>query len=134
MIRRPPRSTLFPYTTLFRSPAVAELARAVLLCAVELLLERDPVEVLPLLAVEERRQLLPLLPGVGAARLPAELGLEGRPGLGQLDEVLPEGENRLVAVREKCVELPLVVHLAPKRLGDVVEVRLAAGGVVGEGE
>src|SRR5256885_16247888 len=27
MIRRPPRSTLFPYTTLFRSPAVA-LAQA----------------------------------------------------------------------------------------------------------
>src|SRR2546428_7416135 len=24
MIRRPPRSTLFPYTTLFRSPGVAE--------------------------------------------------------------------------------------------------------------
>src|SRR5258707_15552232 len=27
MIRRPPRSTLFPYTTLFRSQHVAELAR-----------------------------------------------------------------------------------------------------------
>src|SRR6202047_5564350 len=27
MIRRPPRSTLFPYTTLFRSNAVASLAR-----------------------------------------------------------------------------------------------------------
>src|SRR2546426_9986366 len=26
MIRRPPRSTLFPYTTLFRSPALIELA------------------------------------------------------------------------------------------------------------
>src|SRR5258708_13337598 len=26
MIRRPPRSTLFPYTTLFRSPIVVELA------------------------------------------------------------------------------------------------------------
>src|SRR2546430_9174461 len=26
MIRRPPRSTLFPYTTLFRSPELAELA------------------------------------------------------------------------------------------------------------
>src|SRR2546425_7902575 len=26
MIRRPPRSTLFPYTTLFRSPSPAELA------------------------------------------------------------------------------------------------------------
>src|SRR5258708_30903095 len=25
MIRRPPRSTLFPYTTLFRSPMLAEL-------------------------------------------------------------------------------------------------------------
>src|SRR2546426_7268735 len=27
MIRRPPRSTLFPYTTLFRSPASAEHVR-----------------------------------------------------------------------------------------------------------
>src|SRR6476469_10773875 len=27
MIRRPPRSTLFPYTTLFRSPAVAVARR-----------------------------------------------------------------------------------------------------------
>src|SRR3712207_7060944 len=26
MIRRPPRSTLFPYTTLFRSPAIRSLA------------------------------------------------------------------------------------------------------------
>src|SRR3712207_8041425 len=30
MIRRPPRSTLFPYTTLFRSDAVAEEQRALL--------------------------------------------------------------------------------------------------------
>src|SRR2546427_4320200 len=28
MIRRPPRSTLFPYTTLFRSSASAELCRS----------------------------------------------------------------------------------------------------------
>src|SRR5258708_9252846 len=28
MIRRPPRSTLFPYTTLFRSPITLEQARA----------------------------------------------------------------------------------------------------------
>src|SRR2546422_9869878 len=27
MIRRPPRSTLFPYTTLFRSPATGAIAR-----------------------------------------------------------------------------------------------------------
>src|SRR3712207_7426051 len=30
MIRRPPRSTLFPYTTLFRSPGVVEDRRFVL--------------------------------------------------------------------------------------------------------
>src|SRR2546430_12495060 len=29
MIRRPPRSTLFPYTTLFRSPIVAEVGPTV---------------------------------------------------------------------------------------------------------
>src|SRR6266542_2176391 len=28
MIRRPPRSTLFPYTTLFRSPRLAAMCRA----------------------------------------------------------------------------------------------------------
>src|SRR2546429_7288610 len=35
MIRRPPRSTLFPYTTLFRSPSVAHFIspfRAAVLC------------------------------------------------------------------------------------------------------
>src|SRR5256885_11429964 len=30
MIRRPPRSTLFPYTTLFRSPVAGAGARAIL--------------------------------------------------------------------------------------------------------
>src|SRR3989454_12217504 len=29
MIRRPPRSTLFPYTTLFRSPSLAKLTEPV---------------------------------------------------------------------------------------------------------
>src|SRR2546426_6977178 len=33
MIRRPPRSTLFPYTTLFRSPMVPEAVVAMLACA-----------------------------------------------------------------------------------------------------
>src|SRR2546423_9761322 len=33
MIRRPPRSTLFPYTTLFRSPAQAEAGGKVLFVA-----------------------------------------------------------------------------------------------------
>src|SRR2546429_3355087 len=33
MIRRPPRSTLFPYTTLFRSPRAARSAAAQKYCA-----------------------------------------------------------------------------------------------------
>src|SRR3712207_8821477 len=33
MIRRPPRSTLFPYTTLFRSPAAADPTPALVLSA-----------------------------------------------------------------------------------------------------
>src|SRR2546425_7411421 len=33
MIRRPPRSTLFPYTTLFRSPMKARLLFIFLFCA-----------------------------------------------------------------------------------------------------
>src|SRR2546429_5780290 len=32
MIRRPPRSTLFPYTTLFRSPVPRDIARCGDLC------------------------------------------------------------------------------------------------------
>src|SRR3712207_8621913 len=43
MIRRPPRSTLFPYTTLFRSSPVAE----------------TPTPVLPSTTVEERTRIVP---------------------------------------------------------------------------
>src|SRR4051812_36268221 len=36
MIRRPPRSTLFPYTTLFRSATVADVVGEALLAAIEI--------------------------------------------------------------------------------------------------
>src|SRR5260221_7843376 len=36
MIRRPPRSTLFPYTTLFRSPATPTRRRSSTLCVLTL--------------------------------------------------------------------------------------------------
>src|SRR3712207_8687287 len=55
MIRRPPRSTLFPYTTLFRSPdrnrdcrAAPEVCQGAHVVGVERLLEPDDVEVLDL--------------------------------------------------------------------------------------
>src|SRR2546430_9681881 len=47
MIRRPPRSTLFPYTTLFRSPSQSELLRRV--PAVHALRPRHQIIVAPLL-------------------------------------------------------------------------------------
>src|SRR5256885_12766094 len=40
MIRRPPRSTLFPYTTLFRSPLV--MSAKVLVGSVPILISRTP--------------------------------------------------------------------------------------------
>src|SRR5690349_22833657 len=42
MIRRPPRSTLFPYTTLFRSGIDVDVLAADVFVAVEHLLERLP--------------------------------------------------------------------------------------------
>src|SRR2546430_10174369 len=53
MIRRPPRSTLFPYTTLFRSALVGDVERAV---AVEGQAGRDAAGVEPLLGLARRRQ------------------------------------------------------------------------------
>src|SRR2546425_12194590 len=45
MIRRPPRSTLFPYTTLFRSLLLLDLAEArTLLAAVRALLRHGPFD------------------------------------------------------------------------------------------
>src|SRR3712207_8974640 len=45
MIRRPPRSTLFPYTTLFRSKEVVDLAVAAQRQVIELLTQRTRANV-----------------------------------------------------------------------------------------
>src|SRR2546430_11437815 len=67
MIRRPPRSTLFPYTTLFRSHVLPELVRHA---------RRDGVggAALEELVLERRHQLVDLL----ADRLAQIVGLGGR--------------------------------------------------------
>src|SRR3712207_7338810 len=69
MIRRPPRSTLFPYTTLFRSPA--NLAATVTAYGREL----GIAETVLYLADYEQVTLLPL-PGQGVAER-QELLIEG---------------------------------------------------------
>src|SRR3712207_9518045 len=50
MIRRPPRSTLFPYTTLFRSVDAGRIAERTVLCV----LTHDPKFDVPLLEVALR--------------------------------------------------------------------------------
>src|SRR3712207_7327364 len=66
MIRRPPRSTLFPYTTLFRSDLLRGEAR---------LLQRDPHR--PHGALALRRRLDDVV-GVGGAAVAEDLGQDGR--------------------------------------------------------
>src|SRR5256885_14822003 len=80
MIRRPPRSTLFPYTTLFRSNATSTKNNLILFIRPKIL--RDPAQA----AFEtdlkynymvdqqknlNRREALPLLPGVSRGKLEA---------------------------------------------------------------
>src|SRR2546426_6530642 len=48
MIRRPPRSTLFPYTTLFRSAAVGAAAELLAEC-----IDFDDADFFPVLVAEE---------------------------------------------------------------------------------
>src|SRR5256885_16822074 len=84
MIRRPPRSTLFPYTTLFRSPRGGQ---------------RDPAaETLE----EIGAQFLLQLPDLRADR-----GLCPVTGLGGLREALQPDDF------QKCVEL-IKVHILPE--------------------
>src|SRR3712207_198284 len=93
MIRRPPRSTLFPYTTLFRSAALADIAVAA-----------RRVVALAEVAEDERAAAAVGL-GVGAHHLHARavellavlLGLAG--ALDRLDEVgVAEALDRALAV------------------------------------
>src|SRR3712207_7135454 len=49
-IRRPPRSTLFPYTTLFRSSAAGHIARPLDLAGIDLRVQGQGDDLAPLLA------------------------------------------------------------------------------------
>src|SRR3989449_11372307 len=55
MIRRPPRSTLFPYTTLFRSPDKMRVSEALWLFASFYKRRRNPEELLKRFGLEEKR-------------------------------------------------------------------------------
>src|SRR3712207_8884006 len=85
MIRRPPRSTLFPYTTLFRSEADAQLDRVACLPA--------PLLLGPQLVVTD--QLERLLRGVlVVAAVVLETGDGGERELLPVDPVLPPQDRK----------------------------------------
>src|SRR2546422_10065642 len=54
MIRRPPRSTLFPYTTLFRS--IREQQEAIRVLSTPVLQVRERLLILPIIGVERDRK------------------------------------------------------------------------------
>src|SRR3712207_858844 len=101
MIRRPPRSTLFPYTTLFRSGALGthEEGDGVAVCAAA-----EAVEVV-VIDVEGRRLLvvegaapLPLPPVPREPGLAADQARQRRPGPQLLEEGGREGHRPGAAV------------------------------------
>src|SRR5258705_9503196 len=96
MIRRPPRSTLFPYTTLFRSYRPADPARAAAL-------SDQPRARAPGLAGRSWRDLLPVAAGV--------LGL--LPGHVRTAGVKPTGQPRS---EEHTSELQSLRHLVCRLL------------------
>src|SRR2546427_6918538 len=57
MIRRPPRSTLFPYTTLFRSPAARQRTLAGLVEHPEHPLDREPAHLHHLMDLGRREEV-----------------------------------------------------------------------------
>src|SRR2546428_1132022 len=94
MIRRPPRSTLFPYTTLFRSADVfVNVAGGVRI-------DEPGADLAIALAIASASGGVPVRPGVAAF---GELGLTGRL------RPATQAERRL----EECAKLGLSVALAP---------------------
>src|SRR3712207_9052588 len=79
MIRRPPRSTLFPYTTLFRSRLVADIAHRGQRLEAELAPQdgRAREQLSTLLREALEAQLEDLLDTLGHADLPRQLAVAG---------------------------------------------------------
>src|SRR5256884_9790784 len=94
MIRRPPRSTLFPYTTLFRSAAPLGTAGCGAALAVDSLRPGTLVLALPL-------PVAPAAP-VAAARPPVPARLEGTAALGARSGSAGGGDGCAAAARARA--------------------------------
>src|SRR5260370_21305932 len=107
MIRRPPRSTLFPYTTLFRSAAVARQPGRVALAVSQLVRAAPGRDDVVGATVDKRGIACPELDRLAAARAVNDpgAGAEGQRGR-EVDRVSPDGgrggEVRLPTLGHPC--------------------------------
>src|SRR5258708_6546142 len=102
MIRRPPRSTLFPYTTLFRSPAesighVVDVLPAALVIAHQGIVEPGPVHERPPGDIPVRLRSYDVLPVVSQARHDAD-------GLARLEEAAERVEAAIVGRADQLAD------------------------------
>src|SRR2546425_7752394 len=104
MIRRPPRSTLFPYTTLFRSPCVQRRASPRSTPMPDELTRPRRSELASLVGVGECSSFV-ALPMVGAAPLEVSLAVEGL----ELDVARPVGDHPVpvTALRQQPIDVPI---------------------------
>src|ERR1019366_666579 len=85
MIRRPPRSTLFPYTTLFRSPMYSIFTRKHEAAVATAFVRAHPAVTSVLIGPRTADQLDGLLSGADI-ELPADV-------LDRIDEIVPPGTD-----------------------------------------
>src|SRR3712207_7641204 len=88
MIRRPPRSTLFPYTTLFRSEHIAEILRAPGRATVR----------------EDRKQVAIAIPGEDTTMIAQELRRQQRRAPARSEEHTSELQSRQYLVCRLLLE------------------------------
>src|SRR2546426_2024872 len=94
MIRRPPRSTLFPYTTLFRSPCPG-------VSGIWYLLQQHVVR--------------PRLPRREMLEVHVELGVERHPGRSQVHEPHPVGDRKSTRLNSSHLVISYAVFCLKKK-------------------
>src|SRR6266540_7416414 len=122
MIRRPPRSTLFPYTTLFRSHLAEELAALVLHLEEPLPVSGEAEHVRP-----RRGDLEAAARELARARRDALAAQPGRERVARRAERVRAQEDRAGAVERVGERLGLVAGGAAERVREPVREREAIG-------
>src|SRR5687767_4491519 len=128
MIRRPPRSTLFPYTTLFRSEQAHQMAEAILPEVALEQLDMADMGLVEVGAVAEQDLLDVAQAGAGGGDpdLPFIILVAGALQIGVLAKQLRPGEQG--RMEDSDPEQQLALH-SPRGLGIPIEPLVAAEGL-----